>query len=1147
MSTITTLRPSATSSFTGWTAQPGGTLHGVTSDNNDATYALWAGSGVPLVLATPPATPPVGERRHQVRVRARGEDGDAYWAVLLPNSSLTGGASSQFPSSPNTVTGSWGQSSALPQTGSAVLYTYVAGQTAGLKINELFLDVDTRLAPTFTPQVLDGSGSSTTVVVDTAQPVIRASAINLDGLNARQYRYWVTLNGAIVWDTRVVSGPAVNRQTTALDNGTYVAHLQIWSTIGQNGAYASAEQTLTFSIEIGEIAKPDNPTATPYGSSPFYSVEACAPDVSSLDGGLGYVELQRVDCPVGGYLTLPATNGAAAISYDPPQVTGALTIEIKAGRTDDWRPPGNETLISHYDTGGNRRSWRVYLDADGGGDLSLIGQPVFVWSVDGTAITGAYAPNDRLPIDPSGIVRLKIVFRPDNGAGGNDATFYTRVSDDAEWVQFQSTAVGVGTTSIAASTAPYIVGAVMAGGTVVEPFNGRIYYATVSDNTGTILSPDFTNHLDGTRTFDDAQGNTWAVNGSAAIYSPTSATTIAMIGPLASDGCGEWLDYTLPRTGQGVTCEHAPDPCCSYYRARTVGRASGSLRISPWSDAYDPGIPSGVIIMWPSTAASLPEGWDRVTALDGRYVKGVPNAVTTPGSNGGAASHTHTLPTHVHSTSHSHTHTGNTSAGVGSVNSTDGATGTTAILSSHTHARGNTDTVVADSATATPSVSTVNNEVERLEVIFAESDGRPLGVPVNALALSADIALSGWTDYANGTNRLLKGAAPAGNGGTQGASTLDNHTHSLGAHTHAAAAAHTHTATATAVSSDKSLFAGAQAALWTASHSHPISVASVAPSGLDSASGGTSGAGPASGLPPYRNLRLRQNTSGGISLPVGLICAWRGSIGSIPDNWQLCDGTNGTPDMFGLYPRGATASIGSTGGTLTGHSHTSPSHTHTTTAHTHPSETIGSAAAATTNVSATNTVTVSTGVHTHTAGAPNAATPTVTGSTSGTLATTTQEPLNQEVAFIQMNAVPTPPPEPSIFCLDWDPNEHLIRSTGPNGPVWSPIRGMLEWDRTRPFTAATGVNGSRFVVSAPPGQRNLSMTAAVETEAELLQLRAVLARPLVLISPSDATEVWAAPVAESVRVVKVGRIRQVTADFIGTGPQPSPQLADVGV
>jgi hypothetical protein len=113
--------------------------------------------------------------------------------------------------------------------------------------------------------------------------------------------------------------------------------------------------------------------------------------------------------------------------------------------------------------------------------------------------------------------------------------------------------------------------------------------------------------------------------------------------------------------------------------------------------------------------------------------------------------------------------------------------------------------------------------------------------------------------------------------------------------------------------------------------------------------------------------------------------------------------------------------------------------------------------------------------------------------------------------------------------------------------MWAAILGRFDWDVTRPFTAASGVMGSRFVTSAPPGGRNLHMTAAVESEEALAELHAVLSRPLVLISPSDAEEVWAAPVAESVKIIKIGRIRQVTADFIGTGPEPAPQLADVGV
>ena len=59
MGTITTLRPSATSSGVGWTPSTG-TLHGVTSDDSDATYATWSGDGSALILTTPADAPPDG-------------------------------------------------------------------------------------------------------------------------------------------------------------------------------------------------------------------------------------------------------------------------------------------------------------------------------------------------------------------------------------------------------------------------------------------------------------------------------------------------------------------------------------------------------------------------------------------------------------------------------------------------------------------------------------------------------------------------------------------------------------------------------------------------------------------------------------------------------------------------------------------------------------------------------------------------------------------------------------------------------------------------------------------------------------------------------------------------------------------------------
>lgn len=1139
MGTITTLRPSTTSSGVGWTPSAG-TLHGVTSDNSDATYASWGGSGSPMILGTPVDSPPAGERRHQVRLRARGEDGDAWWAVRLASGVLTAAAAAQFTASPSTVTGSWGFGA--PPDGSTILYTYVTGQSTGVKINELYLDMDSREAPSFTPQILDGSGAATTTISDTSQPIVRANAVDLDDLNPRQYRYWVTLNGAIVWDTGVVSGTAVNRQTSALDNGSYVAHLQVWSTLGANTAYASDEETLAFTVSVGTVAKPGNPTVEPVDGSPFYTVEACAPYVGDLDDAVGWIEVQRVDCPVGGYLTLPNATGAYASSPDPAQVTGDLEVIVTAQRDDDWRPAANENLVSHFDTGGNQRSWRLYLDADGDGDPALVGRPILGWSEDGT-VNFAQRATDRMPIDPYGVVRLRVVFDVDDGAGGSSVTFYTRETDESDWTQLGDVLTGTDT-SFFASSAPYVVGAVLIAGVSSEEFEGRVYNVQVRDGSTTIASPDFTNHLDGTREFLDDQGNTWTVNGSAAIYSPTHTVTVAMLGPLETDECAQWVDFTLPRTGVGATCDHQPELCCSYYRARTVGREDGDLRISDWSDVFDPGIPSGIIVMWPDTAASLPSGWDRTTELDGRYPKGIASAVTQPGTTGGAATHVHTTPGHTHDTSHLHTTAATTAASQG-VSSADGSAGNTASLSTHTHSRPSTDSATVVSGSASPGTGTAANDPARLEVIFAESDGTPLGVPDGALAFTGDISLSGWTDYANAASRFVKGAAAAGNGGATAASAIDSHTHSIDAHSHTGTS-HSHTSANTgAFAANRSLFAGPTAVSWATSHTHPISVAASTSAALSSASGGTSGASASDMRPPFRNLRVKENTSGGVDLPVGLICLWRGSIGSVPDNWQVCDGTNGTPDMFGLYPQGATASIGSTGGSLNPHTHTSPTHIHSTSGHSHTSTT--GVSAGSTNASATVTVTVAPATHTHSLSDTASTTPTVASTSSGTLSSTTSEPPYEEVAFIQMLEEPTPPEDPTVFCLQWSDDEHLIRSLGPDGPLWAPVLGKFEWSVDRPFTATTGVNGGRYVTSAAPGGRNLTMTAAVESEEDLAQLRAVLARPLVLISPSDATELWASPVGESVQIVKVGRIRKVTASFVGTGPQPPPQLADVGV
>ena len=72
------------------------------------------------------------------------------------------------------------------------------------------------------------------------------------------------------------------------------------------------------------------------------------------------------------------------------------------------------------------------------------------------------------------------------------------------------------------------------------------------------------------------------------------------------------------------------------------------------------------------------------------------------------------------------------------------------------------------------------------------------------------------------------------------------------------------------------------------------------------------------------------------AFPVGGIIIWSGSIAAIPVSWQLCDGTNGTPNLRDRFVVGAGTSygVGATGGanTVTLDATMIPAHTHTVSA-----------------------------------------------------------------------------------------------------------------------------------------------------------------------------------------------------------------------
>jgi len=52
-------------------------------------------------------------------------------------------------------------------------------------------------------------------------------------------------------------------------------------------------------------------------------------------------------------------------------------------------------------------------------------------------------------------------------------------------------------------------------------------------------------------------------------------------------------------------------------------------------------------------------------------------------------------------------------------------------------------------------------------------------------------------------------------------------------------------------------------------------------------------------------------------VPVGGIIQWSGSISNIPDHYQICDGSNGTPNLRDRFVRGVEPGlheVGDTGG-----------------------------------------------------------------------------------------------------------------------------------------------------------------------------------------------------------------------------------------
>ncbi len=259
-----------------------------------------------------------------------------------------------------------------------------------------------------------------------------------------------------------------------------------------------------------------------------------------------------------------------------------------------------------------------------------------------------------------------------------------------------------------------------------------------------------------------------------------------------------------------------------------------------------------MLLYWDSTF--IPTGWTCVSCLPSdpfyqRFVMGS----STPGVNGGAATHTHSAAGVVAAT------------GATGVADTGGG-GADAGLNTHTH-------------TYTPVINSPSNlpPYRHLSIIQHNSTGEPSQIPAGAIAIFDAAVPSGWTRYGAQDGNYIRSEATSTIGSTGGSAT---HTHTITGNTTAAVGG--------------TNASGAGATVATPTHTHPVS----------------SSTGAVSNEPPFIEVILGKLNA--TSSPRnGMIAMWSGdpSVG-----WGTVSSTS---EQFANRFLKASTTFGGTGGSAT--------------------------------------------------------------------------------------------------------------------------------------------------------------------------------------------------------------------------------------
>lgn len=239
-----------------------------------------------------------------------------------------------------------------------------------------------------------------------------------------------------------------------------------------------------------------------------------AVDELFLDMATG-VGLQGNPVPTGqNYLSLDGTAGDYASTPDSAalDITGDIEI-IVCVAPNDWTV-ANQLFVSKWNTGGNQRSYELFVNNMQLAALNLSQNGTAVLSNPSTAI---------IPGVNGQPLWIRATCDVDNGASGYSINYYTSSQSPSTqisnivWMQLGITITNSGTISLFSSSSDLEVGANNVG--TGAAFAGKIYSAYVYNGIGGTLVASMVANDDVSKasSWTSVSGETWTANGTASI------------------------------------------------------------------------------------------------------------------------------------------------------------------------------------------------------------------------------------------------------------------------------------------------------------------------------------------------------------------------------------------------------------------------------------------------------------------------------------------------------------------------------------------------------------------------------------------------------------------------------------------------------